>query len=131
MREMHLTPNLWVVSAKKIFLPKIAIWKEEIQYWKLEMAQLQRLTVFGAIRCTKREKELLLTIEQELTTFIQEQIPLLERAIHPLERILEGKALGCKFRQVEEQIERMRKTYYDLKMQLLPFLAKFISVQIW
>lgn len=128
---MHLTPNLWVVSAKKVFLPKLAAWKDEIQFWKQEMTQLQRLILFGNTRIKPQEKETLAAIAKQLTCFVQEQIPLLEQAIPPLERVLEGKALGCKFRQVEEQIERLRKTYYDLKLQLLPFLAKFVSAQIW
>ncbi|GEM_PF-2107468 len=131
MKEMHLTPNLWVVSAKKVFLPKLAVWKDEIQFWKQEMIHLQRLILFGNTRIKPQDKETLAAIDYQLTYFMQAQIPLLEQAIPPLERVLEGKALGCKFRQVEEQMEGLRKTYYSLKMQLLPFLAKFVSAQIW
>lgn len=128
---MHLTPNLWVVSAKTVFLPKLTAWKDEIQFWKAEIIHLQRLILFGNTRIKPQEKETLAAIAQQLTCFVQEQIQLLEQAIPPLERVLEGKALGCKFRRVEEQIEHLRTTYYSLKMQLLPFLAKFVSAQIW
>lgn len=128
---MHLTPNLWVVSAKKVFLPKLTVWKEEIQFWKAEIIHLQRLILFGNNRIKPQEKETLTAIDQQLTTFVQVQIPLLEQALPPLERVLKGKALGCRFRRVEEQIETLRKTYYSLKMQLLPFLAKFVSASIW
>jgi hypothetical protein len=131
MKEMHLTPDLWVVSAKAIFLPKIAIWNEEIHFWKVESTQLKRLIILGAIRSKQEDKNQLMLLEKQLTEFLQVQLPPLEQEIQPLERILEGKALGCKFRKVEARIEQLRKTYYDLKMQLLPFLAKFISVQIW
>lgn len=131
MREMHLTPDLWVVSARQIFLPKIAAWKEEIHCWKQEATQLQRIVIFGAIRNEKLNKELLASIEQQLTQFTSEQIPKIEQQLRELERVLERKALGSQFRKVEAQIEQMRKIYYELKMQLLPFLAKFISAPIW
>lgn len=128
---MHLTPDLWVVSAKAIFLPKIKVWEEEIHFWKQEAMQLKRLTVLGAIHGKQTDKELLIAIETQLIDFLQVQIPPIEQAMQPLERILEGKALGCQFRSIEERIEQLRKTYYDIKMQLLPFITKFVSASIW
>lgn len=131
MKEMHLTPNLWIVSAKSVFLPKIKIWEEEIQFWKEEATQLARLSVLGAVQGKQEDKALIMKIEAQLIDFVKVQIPPVERAIPPLRRVLEGKALGCQFRSIEEKIEHLRKTYYDLKMQLLPFLTKFVSTGIW
>ncbi len=131
MKEMHLTPDLWVVSAKAIFLPKIKVWEEEIHFWKQEAMQLKRLTILGAIRGKQEDKDMLHCLERQLMDFVEIQIPPLEQTMQPLERILEGKALGCQFRKVEARIEQLRKTYYGIKMQLLPFLTKFISPSIW
>lgn len=128
---MHLTPDLWVVSAKAIFLPKIEVWKEEIHFWKQEAMQLKHLTVLGALSGKQEEKDLLMLLEKQLVDFVQVQLPPLEKELLPLERILEGKALGCKFRKTETHIEQLRKTYYTIKLQILPFLSKFGSAHIW
>ncbi len=131
MKEMHLTPDLWIVSAKQIFLPKVKDWKNELSFWKQEAESLRRLITFGSLYCSQEEKKQLEMLEQELTAFGSEQIPLAESAIESLTPILEGKSLGCKFRKVEEKIEQLRTTYYALKMKLLPFFPKFVSARIW
>ncbi|MFN7117586.1 MAG: hypothetical protein ACK4TA_12360 [Saprospiraceae bacterium] len=131
MKEMHLTTDLWVVSAKAVFLPKINTWTEEIHFWKQEMPHLQRLVILSALQVQQPEKATLTAIETELQLFIAEKIPGLEQTLQPLRLILERKSLGCQYRKVEQQIEQMRKTYYELKLQILPFLAKFVSTSIW
>lgn len=131
MREMHLTPNLWIVSAKQIFLPKVKDWKNELIFWKQEVESLRRLITFGSLRCSVEERKELEMLEQELAAFGSEQIALAENAIESLIPILEGKSLGCRFRKVEERIEQLRITYQALKMKLLPFFPKFVSARIW
>ncbi len=131
MKEVHLTPNLWVVSAKKVFLPKLRIWREEISYWKMEATQFKKLIGLGLAYGKEEDRRLLGVLEEQLNNFLSVEIPPVEQSLHPLERVLIGKGLGCQFRDVETRIEELRTTYYHLKIQLLPFLTKFVSTSIW
>ncbi|HMO38773.1 MAG TPA: hypothetical protein PKC76_07785 [Saprospiraceae bacterium] len=112
-------------------MPRLRHWRNEILYWKQEARQFSKLMRLGIAYGKGEDRDLLLSLEKELSNFLSEQIPPLEKEITPLEHARECEMMGGQVHEVETRIEELRASYCHLKMQLLPFLTKFVSTSIW
>lgn len=122
MQETHLRQ----ASESPPISSKMDNWKGEISFWKQEIKSLHRLTVYGVVGCALEERPSLRAIQQELITFENEQIPVVEHAVSTLDK----NAQNNQYYSVEEIVEQTRRAYMAIKTRLLPFFPKVISVHL-
>ncbi len=127
MKEISLKPaylNAWPIPGK------IALWKEELRFWKTEGRAFTRLASFSKLVCKKSEKAALERASAELQRFEQEVLPELEANLGALELTLQGRIQDIPGRNVEEMMESSRRRYQKVKAELLPFFSKFLTAGI-